>query len=80
MRKLLFLDYDGILHSNCCPEAERFYVAPQLWECLRGEAPRVEVVISSSWRFHYDLGELRSLFPEDLRRPGHGHDRRRRHR
>lgn len=61
----LFLDIDGVLHSHD-PGAEKFTALPQLQESIRRH-PRLEVVISSSWREVFDFEDLVELFDEDLR-------------
>jgi hypothetical protein len=63
--KLLFLDFDGVMHP--------FGAAIDFYFCRRGllEAwlrarPGVDLVISSSWREMHPLDEMRSYFSEDL--------------
>jgi len=61
----LFLDVDGVLHPRA-PGAEKFTAMPQLQQSMRRH-PRMEVVISSSWREVFDFEDLVELFDEDLR-------------
>lgn len=61
----LFLDVDGVLHRRA-PGAEKFTALPLLQESIRRH-PRLEVVISSSWREVFDFEDLVELFDEDLR-------------
>ncbi|NIN32604.1 HAD domain-containing protein [Hydrogenophaga sp.] len=61
----LFLDVDGVLHRRA-PGAEKFTALPQLQQSIRRH-PRLEVVISSSWREVFDFEDLVELFDEDLR-------------
>jgi hypothetical protein len=61
----LFLDIDGVLHRRA-PGAEKFTALPQLQQSMR-RLPRLEVVISSSWREVFDFEDLVELFDEDLR-------------
>lgn len=61
----LFLDVDGVLHRRA-PGAEKFAALPQLQQSMRRH-PRLEVVISSSWREVFDFEDLVELFDEDLR-------------
>jgi len=68
MNKLLFLDFDGVLHPNFSQGRDYFSRVDILMEALGLHAAGVEVIISSSWRFHYTLGELFSFLPEELRR------------
>jgi hypothetical protein len=62
--KLLFLDFDGVLHPNHCDDDQWFsnlnHFLAFLDRCP--EAPRI--VVSSSWRFHYTWDELLAFFPE----------------
>ncbi len=62
---ILFLDFDGVLHP-LDTEDELFTSLPLLEAVLR-EASHVEVVISSAWREHHPLDELRGFFGPDLR-------------
>jgi len=64
MRKTLFLDFDGVLHTNFSSPHEAFNLAPQLAEALAGSS--VQIIISSSWRFDRALSELRRLLPKVL--------------
>jgi hypothetical protein len=57
--KVLFLDFDGVLHLTSDPSEVPFNRVPLL-ESLANEA-RFEIVVSSSWRFSYDLNQIRSL-------------------
>lgn len=61
----LFLDVDGVLHRRA-PGAEKLTALPQL-QLLMRRHPRLEVVISSSWREVFDFEDLVELFDEDLR-------------
>ena len=63
---LLFLDIDGVLHPDPPQPDQRLRSLPRLVEILR-DHPQVEVVISSLWREHLSLDQLRDLFPADLR-------------
>jgi hypothetical protein len=55
--KLLFLDFDGVLHSVEASKQELFCKAPLLRNFL--SANPCEIVISSSWRLHFSLDELK---------------------
>lgn len=63
-RKTLFLDFDGVLHPNLAPEGEHFTRAPALATVL--SAAPVDVVLSTSWRFHYACEEILALLPQGL--------------
>jgi hypothetical protein len=55
---VLFLDFDGVLHTDSELVLRPFSRVPALESCLLGYA--LDIVISSSWRFHYDLTDLKS--------------------
>ena len=67
---ILFLDFDGVLHSNGKYDDGYFCRLPVLWEILRTR-PEVEVVFSTSWREIYRLEEMLDFVTanggEDLR-------------
>jgi hypothetical protein len=65
---ILFLDFDGVLHSDGTdgPNAPLFCKLPDL-EALLRQFPRVRVVISSTWREHHSLDELRVHFSPGMR-------------
>lgn len=64
---ILFLDIDGVLHPDPPQPDQRLRSLPRLINILR-DNPHVEVVISSLWREHLSLEQLRELlFPVDLR-------------
>lgn len=64
-RPVLFLDFDGVLHRNRCLPGDCFNLLPALAGTL---APfDHDIVISSSWRFHYSIRYLTKLFPDTLR-------------
>lgn len=60
---LLFLDFDGVLH----PDGAGVFSKLALFEAHLARMPRVEVVISSSWREEHSLTELRHFFSADVR-------------
>ena len=62
--KLLFLDFDGVLHSTTTSIENLFQRAFLLNELLI-ELP-CPIVISSSWRFNLELGQIKSKFVEPL--------------
>lgn len=64
-KKMLFLDFDGVLHPSLCLEAEHFCRRPLFEEVMR-QFPAVRIVISSSWRHHFDLERLRPFFSGDI--------------
>lgn len=63
---ILFLDFDGVLHPDPCYDEQRFFCClPKLENVLR-DFPKVQVVISSTWREKRSLSELRSFFSDDI--------------
>lgn len=56
--KLLFLDFDGVLHPTSATVDAPFCLTPLLDQAL-GEAD-CSIVISSSWRFQQPLAALKS--------------------
>ena len=60
----LYLDFDGVLHANSAQPNERFNFRGLLLEAVEGF--ELDIVISSSWRFHYTLERLRSLLGPSL--------------
>lgn len=63
MRRLLFLDFDGVLHA----EGELPFTRVPLVERYLLALPELEMVISSSWRYEHSLHQLRSFFTPALR-------------
>jgi len=66
MNPVLFLDFDGVVHPESCSSAQLFCGLPLIEEVLL-RYPRVEIVISSSWREHHGLQELQGHFSPALR-------------
>lgn len=60
-RAVLFLDFDGVLHSG---NSGTFSLLPQLEAVLRGY-PEIDIVLSTSWRTA-ELSFLQNLFAEDI--------------
>ena len=58
MRKIIFLDFDGVLHPD---GVARFSRLP-LFEAYLSAMPEAEVVVSSTWREDHTLDELRGFF------------------
>lgn len=64
---ILFLDFDGVLHPDPCPQAHRlFEQAPRLARLLE-PFPDVGVVLSTSWRTVRPEHELLDPLPAALR-------------
>lgn len=64
VRRVLFLDFDGVLHPATTTPAGRFVHAPMLANCFLQLS--CDVVISSSWRHSYSIDELRHFLPDEL--------------
>lgn len=65
-KMILFLDFDGVLHSEpCYDETQLFSSLPPLEAMLR-DFPEVKIVISSTWRESRSLSELQSFFSHDI--------------
>ena len=54
---ILFLDFDGVLHSNYSDDEGLFCQTKLLWKILRA-IPKIEVVFSTSWREVHTLDEM----------------------
>ena len=65
MRKILFLDFDGVLHIDGDPDG-KFSRLPRLEEYLL-QMPDIEIVVSSAWREFYSLEQIKEFFPITLR-------------
>jgi len=64
---ILFLDYDGVLHPDPCPEEHRLFEnAERLADALK-EFPEVGIVLSTSWRNVRSEKELVEPLPAPLR-------------
>ena len=60
--KTLFLDFDGVVHPSVATPKQLFAQAQMLVEPI--ERWRPQVVISSSWRFHFEQAEILSRLPK----------------
>jgi hypothetical protein len=63
--RILFLDFDGVLHPTFAAPEDRLMHLAALADALHDV--QCEIVISSSWRFQYSLDQLRQLMPLGLR-------------
>ena len=61
MEKLLFLDFDGVLHPTDFAGEAPFSRAALLEETLTQHSPKI--VIASSWRFTHNLDKLQKTVP-----------------
>lgn len=67
-RRVLFLDFDGVLHPETCERASNFCCLPNFCDVLRLVDPdhRIPIVISSMWRHYNTLDSMRDAFPQDI--------------
>ena len=63
-KKTLFLDFDGVLHPTLAQPSALFIHGLRLAEALRPYL--VDIVISSSWRFHCSREEYLAKLPAEL--------------
>ena len=63
MSKFLFLDFDGVLHST--KDHANFFENITSFSQLVVNYP-IQIVISSSWRFQFNLTQLKSFFPQQI--------------
>lgn len=63
MRKIIFLDFDGVLHPDGVAKFSRLPVL----ELFLSEMPEAEIVVSSTWREDHTLEQLRGFFSPHLR-------------
>ncbi len=64
---ILCLDFDGVTHPEPCQTDKLFCHLDRIEIVLR-DFPSVEIVISSSWREEFGLGDLRAYFSPDIAR------------
>lgn len=63
LRKIIFLDFDGVLH----PDGVALFSLLPLFESYLAKMPEAEVVVSSTWREDHTLEELRQFFSPAFR-------------
>ena len=63
MSQYLFLDFDGVMHST--KDHSVFFSQVTLLSKLIIKYP-VNIIISSSWRFQFNLTQLKSYFPQNI--------------
>lgn len=64
MNKLLFLDFDGVLHPTQLTSESPFNRVHLLEDALLNQ--EIGIVISSSWRFTHNLERLSKLLPGSI--------------
>jgi hypothetical protein len=70
MDRILFLDFDGVLHPDAADTDMYFCYMTEFCDVLRQVDPNGEmpIVVSSMWRFTDRIPCLRSHFPDDVAR------------
>lgn len=63
---ILFLDFDGVLHPEPSYQNDEPFCRRPLFESVMRDFPKVEIVISSTWRETRTIDQLRALFSEDI--------------
>lgn len=65
----LFLDFDGVLHPQYegmpTPADQLFCHLPRFESVMR-DFPKVQIVISSTWRYKFTLNQMRARFSPDI--------------
>jgi HAD domain in Swiss Army Knife RNA repair proteins len=64
VKKTIFLDFDGVLHPTSAGAHAYFCQANLLAEVVKTYKPNV--VVSSSWRFHFSIIEILQRLPEEI--------------
>jgi hypothetical protein len=66
--RVVFLDFDGVLHPQSFTSENRFYWLGNFCDVMRWVDPlhQVPVVISSTWRHYHSLRLMRDAFPPDI--------------
>lgn len=64
MDKILFLDFDGVLHPTHFAGENPFHCVDLLEGALADQS--LGIVISSSWRFTHPLEKIRKLLPGSI--------------
>jgi hypothetical protein len=67
-KHILFLDFDGVLHSDFDAYETPFSQVSNFCDAVRRADPncRIDIVISSMWRLSESLDQLRAHFPTDF--------------
>jgi len=63
--RLLFLDFDGVMHPAGCT-VDLYFCQLGLLQAWLGQRPDVDIVVSSSWREHHPLDEIQSYFASEI--------------
>jgi hypothetical protein len=65
-KDILFLDFDGVLHPTSASPEELFTKSNELVKFLLPFRHDCKIIISSSWRLHYSINELKELISPEL--------------
>ncbi|MCG7657519.1 HAD domain-containing protein [Wielerella bovis] len=65
---IIFLDFDGVLHSTYTFQSNQMFSQLPIFETFfrQPEYAKIEFVISSTWRYGRNLNELRQPFSLDI--------------
>ena len=64
MHKVIFVDFDGVLHPTSATKDKYFCNADKLAQVITGN--KCEIIISSSWRFFHSLSQIKKMLPNTL--------------
>ncbi len=64
---IIFLDFDGVLHPEPCFDDNKLFCSLPKFEGILRDFPRIQVVISSTWRESRTLEVLREFFSAEYR-------------
>jgi hypothetical protein len=60
------LDFDGVLHPEPCSQENVLCRLPFVEDVLRDYLEHIEIIMSSRWRMHYSIEDLRAMFSPDI--------------
>ena len=67
MRKIIALDFDGVLHPRCPSASSEMFKGVEVLAAAIAEVPDVSIVIDSTWRHHTsDMEWAIAQFPRSI--------------